>query len=338
MRWVGRILKWLGTFVVALLAAGAIYQQAGTALDAASAPPASEMIAVDGHAIHVACSGQGPRTYVLDAGAGVWSFEFARLAPLLAKSARVCAFDRPGMGWSDDMPGGHDVASLAEQVFKIVHAANIPTPFIYVGHSLGANIGEIYLGKHPQDLAALILLEPGFPKWLLDQFPTPREAAMASADCDWQCDAATVAGYLGVGRLAGTIMRPGAKSLPPDAAAQYRIGLARPNTLRAIVATLYVLPKTAYQVMDIKSFGQTPVLTIASERPVEPDEGETPAHFAQTLQEERDYLTALASLSAHGAGVIVIPNSNHGTMVTGAAQSAATAEAIEAFVDRTLRF
>jgi pimeloyl-ACP methyl ester carboxylesterase len=332
MRRLGRVLKWLGYFAVALLAAGAIYQQIGTALDAALAPPPSEMITVEGHAIHFVCSGDGPRTYVLDAGAGVWSFEFARLKPLLAKSARVCAFDRPGLGWSDDMPGGHDAASLAEQVFKIVHAASIPSPFIYVGHSLGANIGELYLGKYPRDLAALVLIEPGFPKWLLDQFPTPRETAMASADCDWQCDAATAAGYMGAGRLAGAIMRPGAKSLPPEAAAQYRTGLARPSTLRAIVATLHVLPKTAYQVMAIRSFGQTPVLTIASERPVEPDEGEAPAHFAETLQEERDYLTALAALSTHGAGVVVIPNSNHGSMVTGEAQSVITAQAIETFV------
>jgi pimeloyl-ACP methyl ester carboxylesterase len=331
MRFLTRILKWLGYFV---LAAGAIYQQAGTALDRRLAPPASQMIMVEGHAIHFACIGDGPRIYVLDAGAGGWSFEFARLGPLLAKSGRVCTFDRPGLGWSDDMQGGHDAASLAAQVFKIVHAAKISTPFIYVGHSLGANIGELYLATYPQDVAALVLLEPGYPKWLLEQFQATRAEATASAGCNWQCDAASVAGYLGVSRLAGAILRPGAKSMTPEMAAQYQAGLARPQTLRTIVATLRAVPKTAYQIMDIRSFGQTPVLTIASERPIEPDEGETPEHFAKTLQEERDYLTARAALSSRGAGVIVIPNSNHSTMVTGEAQAAATARAIEGFVTR----
>jgi pimeloyl-ACP methyl ester carboxylesterase len=332
MRFLTRILKWLGYFAVAVVAAGAIYQQAGSALDRRLAPPASQMIMVEGHAVHFACIGEGPRTYLLDAGAGVWSFEFGRLKPLLAKSGRVCTFDRPGLGWSEDMQGGHDAASLAAQVFKIVHAAKIATPFIYVGHSLGANVGEIYLDRYPQDLAALVLLEPGFPKWLLEQFPMTRAEAMASAGCNWQCDAALVAGYLGVSRLAAAIARPGAKSMTPEMAAQYQAGLARPQTLRTIVATLRAVPKTAYQIMDIKSFGQTPVLTIASERPIEPDEGETPEHFAKTLQEERDYLTARAALSSRGAGVIVIPNSNHSTMVTGDAQAAATARAIEGFV------
>jgi len=325
-------IKWLGYAAVAALAAGAIYQQVGLAIDQRLAPPASDMIEVDGRQIHFACIGQGARTYLLDAGAGAWSFEFARLAPLLARSARVCTFDRPGLGWSDDLPGEQDAASLATQVFRIVRAAKLSTPFVYVGHSLGANIGEVYATKYPSDVAALVLLEPGFPKWLLDEPAVTRTKALTDASCNWQCNAATIATFLGVIRFAGVIMQPGKKSMTPAMAAQYQAGLAQPHTVHTIVATLRAVPKTAYQIADIKSFGQTPVLTIASERPIEPDEGQSPAQFAQALQEERDYLTARATLSQRGAGVVVIPGSNHSTMVTGEPQAAATARAIENFM------
>jgi pimeloyl-ACP methyl ester carboxylesterase len=337
MRLIARVLKWLGLFLIAALVALAVYQRVGLALDADFAPPPGEIVNVHGRAVHVACMGQGSRTYLLDAGAGAWSFEFARLQPRLAARARVCAFDRPGLGWSDEGLGRFDAASLTDEVHAIVEAAKIPKPFVYIGHSLGANIGEIYATRHPQEVAALVLIEPGFPKWLLEDFTGTRESAMAIGACDWQCDAALLLGHLGLVRLAAAILEPGAKSLPVPAARQYRAGLSRPQTLRSIVATLQALPKTAHQIADIKSFGATPVLTLASERPFEPEAGEPADRYARALREERDYLTARAKMSAQGQGVIVVPGSNHGTIVTGEAQSAFTAHAIESFVDAKLR-
>jgi pimeloyl-ACP methyl ester carboxylesterase len=335
MHLVGKILKWLGYFVLGLIVAGALYQKIGLALDAKLAPPASEMVGVDGRAIHVVCTGDGARTYLLDAGAGAWSWEFWSLQPLLAKSARVCAFDRPGLGWSDTMPGGHDVVSAADQIFKIVHAAKIPTPFIYVGHSLGANIAEIYHAKYGQDVAALVLIEPGFPPWLLEDYHGTSEEALAMPDCDWKCPAALVAGTLGIPRL-GAQIALGHSSLRADIKAQYQAGLGRSRTVATLVAVLYGLPKIAYQVADLAGFGDTPVLTLASSRPVEPDKGESEDHYKKHMAEEWDYLTALAAKSTHGTGVIVIPNSNHGNMVIGQTQSGATARAILDFVAKEL--
>ena len=167
MRLTVRILKWLGLGLLALLAAGAIYQQIGLLLDAREAPPSREMIRVGDRSVHLDCTGAGPRTFVLDAGLGAWSFEWFRLQPLLAKMGRVCAFDRAGLGWSDGSGAGHDGAAAADELSALVVAAKIPRPFFYVGHSLGANFAEIYYARHPADIAGLVLFEPGDPKDLL---------------------------------------------------------------------------------------------------------------------------------------------------------------------------
>ena len=95
----------VGLGLFALAALGAVYQQIGSALDARLAPPPGEMVAVNGHAVHLFCTGSGARTYLLDAGAGGGVFEWWRLQPLLAKTGRVCAFDRSGLGWSDPSGG-----------------------------------------------------------------------------------------------------------------------------------------------------------------------------------------------------------------------------------------
>src|ERR1051326_5775402 len=286
-----RALRWPGYFVAIGLFLGAVYQQIGSLFDKRLAPPASEMVDVGGHNIFFRCTGSGQQTYLLDAGAGAWSREYWSLAPKLAQSARVCIFDRPGLGWSDTMPGGHDVAAMADQVFSIVHAAKIQTPFIYVGHSLGANVGEIYQQKHPKEIAALVLLEPGYPKWLLEgaAFRGGRAQALAMPDCDWKCPVTLVAGYLGWPRIVAHLVIGTQSHMRGDVKDRYIAGLGRVHTPVTIVATLSTLPRTAYQIDAIKSFGDTPVITFASARPTEPDKGESDAQYRADLANERDW-------------------------------------------------
>ena len=334
MGWVRRIGKWFVILGLSLIAGGASYQQVGVALDAALAPPKSEMAAVSGRAIHVRCMGAGAQTFVLDAGLGVWSFEWFRLQPLLAKWARVCAFDRPGMGWSEDLGGAHDGVAVADELSAVISRAGIPKPFIYVGHSLGANFAQIYYARHPGDVAGLVLLEPGDPKDMLEDFHGTRAEAMRTPDCGAMCAVASVMGHLGIARLAAVILDPGGKSLPADVQTGYRAGLARASTLRAMVGYLGALPKTAYQNMEVKNFADMPVLLICSSRPREPEGDETPHDVEVWLQGYRAYLGSLAAQSSKGEGPVVVPDSTHGSMVTGAAQAAWVGDAIHAFAAR----
>lgn len=312
MRLFGKILKWFVMAVIFLVVVGAIYQQVGRMMDAKLAPPESEMIAVSGRTVHVACMGTGNQTFVLDSGLGGWSVFWWRLQPLLAKTGRACVFDRPGDGWSASAPHAHDGLAAAEQLEAIVAAARIPVPFIYVGHSLGANFAQIYYARHPAEIAGLILLEPGDPKDLLEDFRGTRAEAMAAPDCDWKCYVAGAAGYLGVTRLVAHFA-PG-KHFPGGIKAQYRVGLARPSHSINFTASIAALPKTAYQNMDVTSFDDTPVLLISSSELREPEGKETIGDVKVWRQGYLDYLRSLAAKSSHGAGPIEVPNSSHAYM------------------------
>jgi pimeloyl-ACP methyl ester carboxylesterase len=329
----GTVLKRGGLGVLAALASGAAFDVIGHARDARLAPPSSEIHEVDGRRVHVVCMGKGPGTYLLDSGLGGWSLHWWRIQPLLAQGARACAFDRPGLGWSDSAEVSHDGAGAAQELSRIIAAAGIPTPFIYVGHSLGANFAQVFAAAHPSQVAALVLLEPGRPADLLEDFHGTRAEAFAQPDCPLLCRVAPLAGYVGLLRLASLA---GGKSFPDAQRAQYRAGIARASSVAAAAASFLALPKTAYQTQDVSTFGDTPVLTITSSELRSPEGKETLEDVRVWRTAYREYLGAVAAGSKHGVGPVEIPDSTHTSMVLGEKQSIAVVEEIRRFVRERL--
>jgi pimeloyl-ACP methyl ester carboxylesterase len=330
MRWVGRIFKWLGIGLLGLALMGFAYQQVGNLLDARYRPPVSEFVAVEGHRVHFVCTGAGgARTYLLDSGA---SFGWDFLVPLLAKSGRVCSVDRPGMGWSDDWHQPHDVVTNAKQIAEIVRVAKMAMPFVYVGHSLGANDAMVYSAMYPRDVAALILIEPGRPVDIREDFHGSRADAYAADECGvYQCVLADIAAQLGVVRLASRLAGAGSKTFPPAMQAGYLAELARPEQVRAGIATLNAVWKSSYEIEDVKRFS-VPVLTFASSAPRTPDPGETVADVARWRVAVRAWFASLANASPFGRGPVIVENANHATMVMSPNGSAQVARATLAFL------
>jgi pimeloyl-ACP methyl ester carboxylesterase len=315
MRAFAVLLKSLGLAVAALAIAGFAYQLAGDAYDAQYAPPAAEMISVEGHAVHFVCRGHGNRTYLLDSGATVGAFEWDFVAPPLAQSARVCAFDRPGLGWSDDTSDAHDVRALAEHIAIVVRAAHIPRPFIYVGHSLGADDAIVYRNLYPADVAALVLLEPGIPRGILQKFHGTRAEAMAAPDCDIRCDFSEIAAFFGATRFAARISGLRHRANESRMTGEYLAQLFRPAQARAFSATLETMTKSAFEMESVKNFGDTPVLVLTSSRPEERGADETPAQFQNGRSEQLAWYATLAHMSSRGSGPVTIQNTNHAGMV-----------------------
>jgi len=333
MRLIGRILKWCGLLLLIGMMSGVVYGQVGRMIDARLAPPESEMVTVGDRKVHVVCTGEGPRTFVLDAGLGGWSLFWGPIQPPLSKLGRVYSFDRAGTGWSEDSGRDHDGVAAAEELNAIIQAAHIPTPFIYVGHSLGANFAQIYCDRNPRNVSALVLLEPGQPKDMLEDFHGTREQAMAARERGPAYYMAGVAAALGVTRLGGQLA-PG-RSFPGAARALYRAGLSRPSYPLAVAASIAALPRTAYENMDVTRFGNVPALLLNSSEPREPEGKETTADVQTWRAGYLAYLASLAAKSAHGVGPIEVPNSSHKSMVLGRDQSGIVVQEIAKFVSES---
>ncbi len=133
-------LIWLGGIVVVLLGLmllGARYEAVAEAADARAYPPPGQMVDVGGYRLHINCLGTGSPTVVIDAGSGDWSASWSnRVQPEVARTTRVCVYDRAGIGWSEPGPLPRTAERFARELRALLDHAHIPGPYVLVGHSL----------------------------------------------------------------------------------------------------------------------------------------------------------------------------------------------------------
>ena len=114
----------------------------------------------DGRHLNLRCSGSGPQTVLLEAGAVADSSTWFKVQPLLAAHARVCAYDRAGFGFSSEGPMPRDLDADVSDLHALIQQAGLSTPLVMVGHSLGSNIVRQYASRYPADVGAMVLLDP----------------------------------------------------------------------------------------------------------------------------------------------------------------------------------
>ena len=114
----------------------------------------------DGRHLNLRCSGSGPQTVLLEAGALADSSTWFKVQPLLVAHARVCAYDRAGFGFSSEGPMPRNLDADVSDLHALIQRAGLATPLVMVGHSLGSNIVRQYASRYPADVSAMVLLDP----------------------------------------------------------------------------------------------------------------------------------------------------------------------------------
>jgi pimeloyl-ACP methyl ester carboxylesterase len=89
--------------------------------------------------------------------------------PGLARTDRVCAYDRPGtLRYIDGVPltnrstpvaQPRTVEQLALELKALLSAARVPRPYVLVGHSFGGLIGLFYARTFPQDACGIVFVD-----------------------------------------------------------------------------------------------------------------------------------------------------------------------------------
>jgi pimeloyl-ACP methyl ester carboxylesterase len=113
-----------------------------------------------GRHLNLRCSGSGPQVVILEAGAVADSSTWFKVQPLLATHTRVCAYDRAGFGFSSEGALPRDLDADASDLHALIQRADLTTPLVMVGHSLGSNIVRRYASRYPADVSAMVLLDP----------------------------------------------------------------------------------------------------------------------------------------------------------------------------------
>ncbi len=125
--------------------------------------PPGKIYPVNGHDMHLYCTGEGSPTIVLEAGGGNGFLKWAKVQTGLSKTTRVCSYDRAGFGWSTPGPDPRDADTIASELHALLQQAGIHGPIVLMGHSMGGIYIRAYAKHSPQDVAGLIFVDGGTP-------------------------------------------------------------------------------------------------------------------------------------------------------------------------------
>lgn len=114
----------------------------------------------DGRRINLYCTGRGAPTVLLEAGFGATTWSWAKVQPLVARTNRVCSYDRAGMGFSDPGPLPRDGAATVADLKALIRAAGLKPPFVLVGHSAGGMTMRLFADAEPAAVTGMVLVDP----------------------------------------------------------------------------------------------------------------------------------------------------------------------------------
>lgn len=161
-------MNWIiGIAAIAALAVGASWYVAGigrrplTSQERARLAPGKTILLSDG-TIHYAMRGPTDgQVVVLVHGFGVPYFVFEQTATGLAAAGyRVVLFDHFGRGWSDRPRASYDIDFFDRELSELMTALTLKEPVVVIGYSMGGVIAAEFAARHPQRVAALVLLAP----------------------------------------------------------------------------------------------------------------------------------------------------------------------------------
>lgn len=196
-------------FLFLAVLAGAAYQHVGTRRDAKRHPPPGRLVDIGTHRLHILESGnpKGP-TVLLEAGLMSTVLSWSELQRELGESFRVVSYDRAGLGWSECGPLPRTAERIVQELRILLEKADVPGPYVLVGHSFGGLTATLFAARFPKEVAAMVLVDPIAPmEW---DPPSEKDRKLSSIGAK-VCRRAAVLARIGVIRFAVLLLRSGLK-------------------------------------------------------------------------------------------------------------------------------
>ena len=133
-----------------------------------------------GRKMYMQCTGEGSPTVILISGGGIaadaWDSplgEQPTVYPTIAKTTRVCAYDRPGTtraqaegGISRSDPVAQPVtpSRSAADLHALLQATGQTGPFVLAAHSYGGLVARLFAHQYPTEVAGMVLVDSFSPE------------------------------------------------------------------------------------------------------------------------------------------------------------------------------
>jgi pimeloyl-ACP methyl ester carboxylesterase len=121
--------------------------------------PIGELVDIGGRKLHIHCTGSGSPTVVVENGGAAFSFDWELVQAQVARFTRICTTDRAGYAWSDPGPEFDTFDQSAHDLHLLLAKAEVPGPYVLVGHSLGGMLIRFYQAQYPGDVVGMVLVD-----------------------------------------------------------------------------------------------------------------------------------------------------------------------------------
>src|SRR5205807_3251802 len=250
---------------VGLVVAGVAgsYETIQEQVDRSTTAMPGHLVDVGGRRLYVHCTGSGSPAVVLVSGLAETSTYWGGwIAPAVAQNTTVCAYDRAGQGWSDPPASPQDGVAVATDLHTLLDHAQIPGPYVLVGHSTGGVYIRVFAARYPDQVAGMVLLDsqpneaftglPDFPS----QYKTIRRASALFPSL----------ARLGVFRLVNQFA---ADPLPVPTRDEERAVVSTANLNRIQRDEFAELPMTLKEAAALTTLGDRPLIVVTAAKGAE---------------------------------------------------------------------
>jgi pimeloyl-ACP methyl ester carboxylesterase len=259
--WFPRILLGLAILFLIPILIGSAWQFLTQRAEGRQVLPLGQLTNVDGHFIHIYCTGLGSPTVILEGGVPEWSIHWQKVQPEISKFTRVCSYDRAGYGWSETGPGPRTAERIVGELHALLRNSGEPGPFVYVAHSFWGPAALLYQRTHPDEIAVMVLIEAWSPE-LFTPAPDvitqslPLAKTLKTVAPLGQLRLFGELGILPLGRMLKADLLPG------DLRSAYKASYYDDRMWNAIYEEYSAMEESGRQTKDISSLGDLPLVVI----------------------------------------------------------------------------
>ncbi|WP_208591369.1 alpha/beta fold hydrolase [Gracilibacillus suaedae] len=122
--------------------------------------PIGRLYNVEERRLLLECSGTGSPTVVFLPAAGMIGLDYLNIHNKISQRTTSVIYDRAGTGWSDRVKLPRNALEVTDELRELLRIADVPAPYLFVGHSLGGIYARRYAQRFPDEVAGMLLLEP----------------------------------------------------------------------------------------------------------------------------------------------------------------------------------
>ena len=287
-------LLWLGAslaIVLGLALVGYIYEPLAEAADAKAYPPPGQLVDVGGYRLHIHSTGTGSPTVVIDAGHADSSASWGWVQPEVARTTRVCTYDRAGMGWSEASPYPRTARQFAKELHTLLANANEPGPYVLVGHSLGGYTVRIYAHDYPDEVSGLVLIDA-------QKLPAPDAATPQPAPKPGGNSLPALLARVGLVRLLvdplGSI-----RNLPPEEKQTYQPYAVAPRSVQTVLDEFIGIAEGGMQARAVTTLSDLPLIVLSRGKDQSADWTASQASFLKLSSDSQQIFADQSGHSIH---------------------------------------